>query len=279
MFISAKNDEGDFRNMKIERDGDTIRYQDNQEDGNSVIIGGVIAPIVAEQTIDEKLIGRYWDYCAGIVKPCGHSIQNAIEWLEGNWDLESLSSDDRHMADQRSNIAMNRFPEKYGCPNISPEMIDEEIAMRIKEGHTRRQAALETTDEQLGIRLRGYRILDTPRNQPLYDEGHAEFERRMTKHSRNMRKAQPDYSAPPATQQAKQNAVAYLFIEETEAWVSGVGVGAEPLCRKLWNYIGISKEDIEARTPRFMGYVFNLAKKGNISTLQEFCDVGFTNKC
>lgn len=273
--MTKVTDKGDFNNMKIERDGDTIRYQDNREGGNSVIIGGVIAPIVAEQTIDDEALTRYWDYCAGFVKPCGQSIQNAIEWLEENWDLESLSSDDRHMANQRANIAMNRYHDKYGQPNISPDMADEEIAMRIKEGHTRHQAAQEATEEQLGIRMRGYRILDTPRNQSLFDEGYAEFKRHMAEHSQNIRKGQSDYPASPVTEQAKQNAVAYLFIEENEAWVSGSGVGARPLCRKLGHYIGVSKEDIETRTPRFMGYVLSLAEEGNIPTLQEFVEGRF----
>ena len=37
--------------MKVERDGEVIRYQDDQEN-----IAGVIAPLVAVQTIDEWII-------------------------------------------------------------------------------------------------------------------------------------------------------------------------------------------------------------------------------
>lgn len=263
--------------MKIERDGDTIRYQDEQEEGNS-IIGGVIAPLVAVQTVDEEGLNQYWDYCANIIKPSGHSVQEAIEWLEGNWDLEPLPFDNRHMVIQRANIAMNRFPEQYRNPDISPEMTDEEIERRIKEGHARHQAAQETTDGQLGIRLRGYHIPYTLRNQPLYDEGYAEFEQHMAEQRRWMQENHPDHIPPPIMEQEKRKADAYLFIEEIEGQISSNGVGGGPLCRKLGKYIGISIEDIETRSHRFMGYVHHMAEEGELPTLQEFCASDFPYK-
>ena len=261
--------------MKVERDGEVIRYQDDQEN-----IAGVIAPLVAVQTIDEEMLDHYWEYCAGIIKPGGHSIQDAIKWLEENWDLEALSSDDRQMTVQRANIAANKFPDQYGTPDIFQEMEDEEVEQRIREGHIRQKAAEETTDEQLGIRLRGYHIPYTVRNQSFYDEGYAEFEKRMSEHRRWMQKNHPDHSTPPlpSADREKRKANAYLFIEETQAHIFGSGVGAEPLCRKLGKYIGISKEDIETRSHRFIGYVHCMAEEGELLTLQEFCAANFPDK-
>lgn len=132
----------------------------------------------------------------------------------------------------------------------------------------------------MGIRLHGYHTPYAACNQPLYGEGYAELEKRMSERCHQMQKSHPGRSTPPLpnTDREKRKTNAHSFVEETQACILGNGMGAESLCRKLGRYIGISKGDTEARSYRFTGYVHCMTEGGELPTLQEFCATNSPDK-
>lgn len=254
--------------MKIERDGDVIHFHDEEKG-----ISGATAKMVAIQTYDEEQIARYWDYCAGRLTPGGHTPQEAIRWLEENWDLEPLPPDDRQMKTQRANIAGNLFPDKYGPDCIDFDMTDEEIEREMTAGWACEEEAQKTTDEQLGIRLHGYHIPQTPRNQVLYEKGLKQLQEKIEAHNRQIEQSPPGAAqlSERDFQKEIKRADTYLFLEETQGSFSASGTAASDLFHKLSRYLGITEEDIKTRSMRFMSYVHDLAQAGELPTLQEFC--------
>lgn len=259
--------------MWIKRDGDSVSYQFTDNDGNTIAgssISGVIVQIASAADADKEAQNRYWDFCAERITPGGHSGREAIAWLGENWDLEPLPTDHPYLTTHRSNIALNRFPEKYQGFDISPELTDEEIERRILDRHAKHKASRECTDDQLGIRLFGYRIPRTPRNQPLFDEDNAEFEKQLAEHRRLIAEHNPNMTPPPLDELRADEQESIIVIEETDVQAFGSGRGAQALLRRLTKYIGISREDIEARSPRFIGYVYSIAESGELPTWAEF---------
>ena len=254
--------------MKIERDGDVIHFHDEEEG----VVGSTVQMVV-EQTFDEEQIARYWDYCAERITPSGHTPQEALRWLEENWDLEPLPPDDRQMKTQRANIAGNLFPDKYGSDSIDFDMTDEEIESEMTASWVREEEAQKTTDEQLGIRLHGYHIPYTPRNQVLYEKGLEAWRKTMEEHNQQIKQSPPGSAQLSKLDMEKEmkRADAYLFLEETQCSFSASGTAASELFHKLSRYLGITEEDIKTRSMRFMSYVYDLAQAGELPTLQEFC--------
>lgn len=246
--------------MKIERgENGSIHYEIETEE-HGTISGGIMA-IEIEHSDDEHTARQdYFDYCAGLVQPGCHDIDECIKWLEQNWDVQPLPKDDRELAMHRFNIAMN--PPYVKEPYIiSADMADDEIQSSILAQHAAEQRARRATDEELGIETCGYRILDTSRNRVLFDEDIAENAR--VQQEQGPQDAMPD-DEPPCDYNA------FIFFERKACSVAGSGVGCNALLNRLVIYKGVSRQDIETRSNRFMSYVLAAAAMGKLPSFEQY---------
>ncbi|MDF2521274.1 MAG: hypothetical protein K0R84_1902 [Clostridia bacterium] len=231
--------------MPIERNNaDSITIRDN----NSVTAIGRISG-ASDDKREEKF--RQWvEDCAKQVKVCTHTFKETKQYFLEHCDTLPLPPDDRRMKYFKLNVIMNYFKDKleHQASEFSFDMTDEEIEKWHKEEAAVREEALSSPPERFCLKLRGYCLPHTERNEAYYEETRKDWET----HSK---------LSPAEAEQVRHADICFYF-EETTGYIQSSGAGT--LIRELTIYRGISKEDIEKRTPRFLGYITALREIGEL---------------
>lgn len=226
--------------MKITRSADSIKWQDER----SV---GVAFTIKLEDNIDwnRKELNQKWvDYCAEHIVAGTHSTEETIAWMQERWDVIPLEDDNRHVKIQYGTLVMNFCKDKLTHKDmpLSMEMSDEEFIRWHKESEALSLEAQEMPEEVSGLNIYGFQILPTERNLPDMLEDAEAFDRRFPPRPEE-RNAEHSFNS------------CYIFFEETHGLISHEGVGCGIIGRKIAAYQGISREDINARSPLFISYL------------------------
>lgn len=236
--------------MPVERNSaDSITIRDN----NSVTAIGRISGTSDDKRQEQF---RQWvEDCAKLVTPGTHTFKETEQYFLEHCDAIPLSHDDRRMEYFKLNVIMNYFKEKleHQAPEFSFDMTDEEIEKWHKEEAAVREEALSSPPERFCLKLRGYCLPHTERNKAYYEETRKDWEA----HSK----------LSPAEAEKVHHEDIYFYFEETTGHIQCGG--AKSLSRDLVIYRGVSEEDIEKRTPRFLGYISELREKGGLPDFKE----------
>jgi hypothetical protein len=151
---------------------------------------------------------------------------------------------------------MNHCKEGLGHQpsKFSFDMTDDEIEKWHKEEDAIREEAMNSSPEDFGLNMRGYYLPHTERNEVFYEQAYLEAQKHM-KHS----KSNP--------MQIEMQDICFFFEETTEH--SQSSGGGEGLIKELIVFRGVSREDIEKRNPRFLGYICALRDMGKLPDLLE----------
>jgi hypothetical protein len=134
-------------------------------------------------------------------------------------------------------------------------MTDEEIEHGLNENQALLKEARSISAERFGLLLHGYRLLDTDRNENLFESDRILWENRTGKRKEN----QPEKNG-------------CLLWEETIPSFMGRGFGSGSLLCELIEFFGVTKMDIDNKSPRLKGYIFNMVEQGKLPTLKKFAE-------
>ncbi|WP_055665987.1 hypothetical protein [Desnuesiella massiliensis] len=237
--------------MSIQRNKDgsvTIKSNDGV-----TTIGKIIKVSVDKQ---EERFQQWVDDCAKLVTACAHTLKETEQYFLNHCDALPLKSDDKRMKSFQCNVIMNYCKDKleHQPSQFSFDMTDEEIEKWHKEDNAMHEEAMNSSPEHFGLNIRGYYLPHTERNSVFYEQAYIKIQKFMERNN----------SAP---EQIKMQDICLFFEETTGHWqCSG---GGDSLMNQLLVFRGISQDDIEKRTPRFLQYITTLRDMGNLSSIIE----------
>jgi hypothetical protein len=205
---------------------------------------------VADSKREEKY--RKWvEECTKLVDACPHTIKETEEYFLGLCDTLPIEINDMSMKNFQLNVVMNHYRDKleHQAPVLSFDMTDEEIEKWHKEDDAMREEAMNSSPEGFGLRMHGYCLQHTERNKVFYEEAYIDAQKRM-KHPNQIQN------------QIQMHDICFYF-EETTGHIQSSG-GGESLIRQLVVFRGVSQEDIEKCSPRFLGYISTLREMGKL---------------
>lgn len=236
--------------MEIKREADRISF--TYENGS-----GVIGAMKMEKAFDDETVQSWIKHCAKLVQPHSHSFAEMEEYLLANYDAKPLATEELQMQSFKSNVLIGYFADrlKHKPPEFSFDMTDEEIEHWHRESMARQEEASAAAPEEFGLKLHGYKILLSGRGEALAEADLRKWEKATGKEHRGAEKPE-----------------CFAFWEESSHAVSGSGLGCSALMHELNNFLGITREDIDGLTPRFLGYIHGLAECGGLPSLKEFAE-------
>lgn len=220
-----------------------------QSSNGATVIGKIF--VNSDDKREEKF-GKWVEECAKLVTPCEHTFKETEEYFLQSCDALPISPDDMRIKNFKQSIIMNYFRDKLKnqASEFSFDMTDEEIEVWDKEQTLMHQEAMNSSPEDFGLNMRGYYLPYTKRNEPIYEEACLEAQR-------DIRDKEFDFS------QIQKQDICFFF-EETTCDLECRG-GGRSLMEQLIVFRGVSREDIEARSPRFMGYITALREMGKLT--------------
>lgn len=237
--------------MSVERNKDgSISIKNNN---GATVIGRMM--VVSDDKREEKF--KQWvEDCAKLVTSCTHTFKETEQYFLEQCDALPLTSNDRRTKSFQLNVIMNHCKEKleHKASEFSFDMTDEEIEKWNNEENAMREEAMNSSPEHFGLIMRGYYLPHTKRNEVLYENAYLEAQKCMKHTNQN-------------TKQFEMQDI-YFFFEETTEHCQASGGGNE-LMQQLIVFRGVSEEDIEKRTPRFLGYISTLRDMGSLPNLVE----------
>lgn len=238
--------------MPVERKGEQITI--TTEKGTMAI-----TPMkIIKNGFDESVLQAWQDECAKMLKPNARLASELAEYLMARYDLELLTAEDIPMQLFWENFIINHFGDrlKHCPPHPSSNMTDKELENWQLETEAQREEVRVIPPERFGLKIHGFHILHTERNEPLIDADRRQWWKRWgndhCKHTENF--VEPD---------------GYFCYEETTGEGSGSGFGGGALLHEAILFLGITAEDIEGRTPRFLGYACSLSEEGKLPSLSD----------
>lgn len=211
----------------------------------------------SSQRYSDETVLNWFQHCAELVKPNAHTFTETEQYLFNHYDALALTTDDFEMQNFKSSVLIQHFSNRleHHHHNISFDMTDEEIEHCLLENQALCKEAMTVPTEKFSLHLHGYRLLDTERNTLLFESDRILWKKRTGK---TMKK-----------QQEKNGSV---FWDETTGTFMGSGFGSSFLLRELGEFFGVTKEDIDGRTPRFQQYIFYMSEQGKLPTVKEFTE-------
>jgi hypothetical protein len=200
---------------------------------------------------DKGKFDQWVEECAKLVKPCARTFEETEQYFLENCDALPLDPKDRRMRSFQHNTVMNFCKDKlkHQSKEFSFDMTDEEIEEWQEDQNAIREEIMNSSTEDFRLNIRGYYLPHTERNKVFYEEVPCPSERRM-KHKLSV----PIRVEPQDI---------YFFFEETTEHCQANG-GGESLMNKIIVFRGVSLEDIEKRSPRFLGYITTLRDMGEL---------------
>lgn len=211
---------------------------------------------------------EYWKYCARRIKPKACKMEKVLALFLQEWDTEEIGQDDFGFLMFKENTVQNFCPEKLSYPwrEMTFDMSDAEIAECVAADLARREQAEALTLQELGLDLRGYKVLPTERNLPEMKES---FAKEAKEHEDAFGERAPKLCEKKWLDEYGENP-ARVYFDMTNRNVMTSGLGIACIADWLGGMMGITEEDILQKNPRFMGYVDNLASLGKLPTVEQY---------
>lgn len=203
--------------------------------------------------LDDKRKEKFqqWvEQCANLVTPCAHTIKETEQYFLEQCDVLPLSQNDRRMKNFQLNVVLNHCKDKikHHASEFSFDMTNEEIEKWHKEENAVREEVMNSSPEHFGLNLRGYYLLHTERNEVFYKQAYHQAQKWMEHTNVNL-------------EQIQMQDICFFFDETTEHFQAS---GENSLMRQLIAFRGVSMEDIQKRTPRFLWYISTLRDIGRL---------------
>lgn len=230
--------------MSVERNKDgsvTI----NSNNGASAVFGRIV--FVSDDKQEDKF--KVWvEQCAKAVIDCAHTFKETEHYFLEHCDALPLDLNDNRMKSYQINVIMNHCKDKLGYlpSEFSFDMTDNEIEKWHNENTAMREEIKNSSPERFGLNIHGYYLPNNERNAIFYEQACLKW----TKHTDSSPK------------QIEKQDIYFCFEESTEHWESSGG--GDNLMQQLIVFRGVSEDDIQKRTPRFLGYISTLRDMGNL---------------
>lgn len=237
--------------MSVERNKDgSITIKSNS---SVTAIGRIV-----ETSVDrhEEKFKQWVEDCAKLVTACDHTLKETEALFLKQCDALPLNKDDMRMKNFQLNVIMNHCKDKleHQAPEFSFDMTDDEIEKWHKEQNAMREEAMNSSPERFGLIMHGYYLPHTERNAVFYEQTYPEAHK-FTKHA--------DHSP----EQIEKQDICFFFEETTEHCQSSGG--GDNLMQQLMVFRGVSEDDIQKRSPRFLVYISTLRDMGNLPGFQK----------
>jgi hypothetical protein len=215
-------------------------------DNCSRAIGKIIVAVDGKR---EERFQQWVEESVNLVNACSHTLAQTEQYFLEICDALTIPEDDRRMRNFKLNVIMNFFKEKLECqvPQFSFDMTDDEMEKWHEEENAMMQEARNSPPERFGLNIRGYYLPKNERNTAFYEQTYSE--------SHNLIKNTKHYS-----RQIEAEDICFFLEETTEYWQC-IG-SAFNLVNKLILFRGVTQEDIEKRSPRFLGYITAMHEMG-----------------
>lgn len=237
------------------------------KDGSITIRNNNSVTVVAEMTkvLDDKheeKFKRWVDDCAKMVTACAYTFKETEQYFLEHCDALPLALDDTRMKNFQYNMIVNHFEDKleHQPSKFSFDMTDEEIGKWQKEQNAMRQEVLDSPAERFGLTMRGYYLPRTERNSIFYEQVR-EKQEEWTRLAAQKRSKHIEHDPIQAAQIVQQDIC--FFFEETTEHCQSTG-GGENLMQQLIIFRGVTEDDIEKRSPRFLLYICTLRDLGKL---------------
>lgn len=241
--------------MAIERNKDgSITIRSN---GTITAITGIKSSYTER---NKEKFASWVEHCAKEVKACAHTIKETEQYFLTLCDARPLIGNDERLKNFQTSLIMNFFQDqlKHQPSQFSFDMTDEEIEHWHKENVAMREEVKETSPGKLGLVVRGYYLPRTERNAVFYEQAQKSLEELWSHHPKRTDLSQ----IPPPVLQEQEDLC--FFLEETTEHIQVSGGGKE-LQQKLILFKGVTHEDIEKRTPRFLVYISTLRESEGLA--------------
>lgn len=215
-----------------------------KDDNGVTVIGRVIG--TSNDECEEKFQQWVQD-CAKLVTAHTHTFKETEQYFLEQCDALPLDLNDKRMQNIKLNVIMNHYKDRleHQASEFSFDMTDEEIEKWHKEQDAMYKEIMNSSPERFGLVMRGYYLPHTERNEIFYEQDYHELQKLM-KHR---------------LKQTETQDICIFFEETTEHCQSS---GGNALMLQLIVFKGISEEDIEKCTPRYLGYISTLRDMGKL---------------
>lgn len=218
-----------------------------------------ISPMkIVKGNFDANAFKAWQDECAKRIEPSARPASELADYLLARYDLETLKFQDDYMQMFLCNFIPQHFGEKlkHNPPRPSADMTDKELEDWQRETDAQREEIRWILPEQFGIKVHGFHVLHTAKNEPLIDTDRQQWWKRWgNAHCRDTK--------------IHTESEGYFGFEETTGDGSGSGFGGVALAHEAALFLGVTEEDIRNRTNRFFIYTAALVEKGQLPSLTD----------
>lgn len=205
---------------------------------------------ISDTEEDERLKRLLQEYTK-LVTVCTHlhTFKEIERYFLEQCDALSISLNDDDMRLFKANVIMDHFVNKEHKAHDFSDMTYEEIVKWHKVKNDLFYEAHFASPQQYGLKLYGYRLPHTNRNEAFYDEAYPE----LMKYTDQIVK------------RAKINDICFFFEETTkEYYFTCAGCS---LMYKVIIFIDISEHDIKKHNQRFVTYINSMVQMGYLPKL------------
>lgn len=213
----------------------------------------VITSRVIKLTDDkwEKKCQRWVQACTELVTARTHTFKETQKYFLEQCDTQELTTDNDLMKSFQSDVIMNYFKDKlvHQPSELSCNMTDEEMDNWREEINAMHKEVMNSSPERFGLNIYGYYLPRTLRNEIFYEQAFQEVEK-LTGHTKEY------------VRNCDMVDISFLFEETTEHFAC-IG-GRCSLMNEVIAYRGVSEEDIEKHTRRFLEYIAAMRELGDL---------------
>lgn len=239
--------------MPVERKGESVTI--TTESGAMTV-----APLKQVKSgVPEETFQAWIQECAARMVPNLRSADGLEAYLTELSDLEPLPLDHPQVRLFLHGLVLRHFEDRleHRPPRFSGDMTDVELENWKRETEAQRDEIERIPPERFGLKVHGFHILHTEKNEPFIDTDRREWWQRWgNEHCKDR---------GPGTEPE-----GYFCYEETTGEGSGSGFGGGALFRRTTLFLGVAEDDIAGRTPRFFSYASALIEAGKLPSLSEF---------
>ncbi|MFT4145219.1 MAG: hypothetical protein QM644_12250 [Mobilitalea sp.] len=226
--------------MPVKRNEDgsiTIR-----DENGMLSVGKVSAVFMPESSPEQEAKHEAWvEKYAQLIKPQPHTIIEVEEYFLQQYEAIPLDTKDSQVKGCYFNVVMNYCLKDRNrqLNRISVDMSDEEIEEWNGRQRELLKEVLSSTPEDYGLKIRGYYLPRTIRNQQIYEEKDPRWDDLPEEHKQHLK---------------DEDEKTCFVLEETTGYMNltGRGIG---LYNRLIAYKGITDEDINLRNSNFHIYI------------------------
>jgi len=199
----------------------------------------------------DEMLNRVLQEYAKLVTVCTppHTFKEIEQYFLEQCDALSIPLDNDDMSLFKASVIMGHFEnKKHETPNSS-DMTYEEIVKWHKKKNDLFHEAHFASPQLYGLKLYGYRLPYTSRNEAFYDEAYPEL---------------MNYTNQIA-KRAKMKDICFFFEETTEEYY--FTCAGCSLMYKVIIFIGIGEEDSKKQNQRFVTYINAMVQMGYLPNL------------